>query len=254
MGAQGGGGGSKYIEFADPEVFRVLMEHGVSSDGVGITYEDAAAVTSIGTWFNRNTEIVSFDEFAMFSGVTSLSGSNNATNAVSYGAFYGCSSLASIAFPANLQEIQGGAFVNTANLAIVINLPTLRTLGHNAFKNSGILAVENLGTIATVGTGGTTSYGGEGLFYNCLNLKEVKLPSTTGSIGAYTFYSCDVLDRLICEATTPPTLGKNAIANTPIASGTGYIYVTDASVDAYKTATNWATYADQIKPLSELNA
>ena len=32
----------------------------------------------------------------------------------------------------------------------------------------------------------------------------------------------------------------------------GYIYVPDALVDSYKKATNWVTYADQIKPLSEL--
>ncbi|MBQ5394617.1 MAG: hypothetical protein IIU62_06250, partial [Alistipes sp.] len=57
LAAQGGGGGSKYIEFADPEVFRVLMEKGVSSDGVGITTADVEAVTDIGTWFKGNTEI-----------------------------------------------------------------------------------------------------------------------------------------------------------------------------------------------------
>ena len=29
------------------------------------------------------------------------------------------------------------------------------------------------------------------------------------------------------------------------------IYVPNESVDTYKTATNWSTYADIIKPLSE---
>ena len=43
----------------------------------------------------------------------------------------------------------------------------------------------------------------------------------------------------------------STLANTPIASGTGYIYVPDALVDSYKAATNWSTYAAQIKPLSE---
>lgn len=31
----------------------------------------------------------------------------------------------------------------------------------------------------------------------------------------------------------------------------GYIYVPDALVDSYKAATNWSTYASQIRPLSE---
>ena len=40
--------------------------------------------------------------------------------------------------------------------------------------------------------------------------------------------------------------------NTAIENGTGYIYVPDSLVDSYKTATNWSTYASQIKPISEL--
>ena len=42
-----------------------------------------------------------------------------------------------------------------------------------------------------------------------------------------------------------------AFYNTPIANGTGYIYVADTLVDSYKTAENWSVYASQIKPLSE---
>ena len=40
--------------------------------------------------------------------------------------------------------------------------------------------------------------------------------------------------------------------NDTIIRGTGYIYVQDNLVEQYKSATNWSTYADQIKPLSEL--
>ena len=34
--------------------------------------------------------------------------------------------------------------------------------------------------------------------------------------------------------------------------GTDYIYVPDNLVDGFKIATNWSTYATQIKPISEL--
>lgn len=37
-----------------------------------------------------------------------------------------------------------------------------------------------------------------------------------------------------------------------IAKGTGFIYVPDNLVESYKSATNWSTYAEQIKGLSEL--
>lgn len=45
---------------------------------------------------------------------------------------------------------------------------------------------------------------------------------------------------------------KNSFNNTPIASGTGFIYVPDNLVEQYKAATNWSTFANQIKPISEL--
>ena len=46
----------------------------------------------------------------------------------------------------------------------------------------------------------------------------------------------------------------NTFVGSGIASGTGYIYVPDDLVDQYKVATNWATYASQIKGLSEIPA
>jgi hypothetical protein len=43
----------------------------------------------------------------------------------------------------------------------------------------------------------------------------------------------------------------NALSNTPVASGTGYVYVPRALVDAYKSATNWSTYAAQIRAIED---
>lgn len=44
----------------------------------------------------------------------------------------------------------------------------------------------------------------------------------------------------------------NALSSTPIASGTGYIYVPDNLITQYQAATNWSVYSAQIKGLSEL--
>ena len=41
----------------------------------------------------------------------------------------------------------------------------------------------------------------------------------------------------------------SAFKDTPIESGTGYVYVPSALVDSYKSATNWSTYADQIRAI-----
>ena len=84
-------------------------------------------------------------------------------------------------------------------------------------------------------------------------LKKIDV-SNVKSIGQNAFYNNRVLDTLIirtpevCVLTTTTGVFKN----TKIESGTGYIYVPDDLVESYKAATNWATYASQIKSISEL--
>ena len=57
---------------------------------------------------------------------------------------------------------------------------------------------------------------------------------------------------VILSGPTVCTLETNFVFdNTPIASGTGYIYVSDNLVDTYKAATNWSAYASQIVAISE---
>ena len=60
VGAQEIWSAVKYIVFADPVVEQICVAN-FSSDGIGVLTEDAAKVTDIGTIFNGNTEITSFD-------------------------------------------------------------------------------------------------------------------------------------------------------------------------------------------------
>lgn len=90
-------------------------------------------------------------------------------------------------------------------------------------------------------------------FTGCTNLKKIHLkPNANNSI---TFYSASFnnfanLDTIIIEGTYNQS--AITITNTPIANGTGFIYVDDSKVDYYKSASGWSTYASQIKPISEL--
>lgn len=90
-------------------------------------------------------------------------------------------------------------------------------------------------------------------FYSCTSLTTINLPLVT-TIAQYALSKCTALTALILrnEAKICTLQKASTLQSTPIASGTGYIYVPDALVDKYKAATNWSTYADQIKPLSEL--
>ena len=88
-------------------------------------------------------------------------------------------------------------------------------------------------------------------FYGCTSLTSVDFPLVT-SLGTNAFRYCSALTSLTLSKNQVATLSAtNALQNTPIASGTGYIYVPDDLVDQYKTAANWNTYANQILPISQ---
>lgn len=90
-----------------------------------------------------------------------------------------------------------------------------------------------------------------GSFKHCWKLEKIELPSAT-SIASEVFYGSKVLKTFVVGTTNCTLVSKNAFLNTPIGNGEGYIYVPDDAVEAYKTATNWCAYADQIKGISEL--
>ena len=124
-----------------------------------------------------------------------------------------------------------------------INLPECTSIGEYAFQYCTSLTTVNLPKC--------TSIGGYA-FYSCTNLTTVDLPKCT-SIRSYTFSSCTNLTTVILSNNQVVTLmHPSAFSNSAISRRTGYIYVPDNLVDSYKTATNWSTYASQIKPLSEL--
>jgi hypothetical protein len=90
-------------------------------------------------------------------------------------------------------------------------------------------------------------------FYGCKGLTELDIKSTNlKNIYTNAFYNCTNLAKLIVRTVTPPTLASNMFYGSKIASGTGYIYVPDERLQAYKGGINWSQYASQIKPRSEI--
>lgn len=90
-------------------------------------------------------------------------------------------------------------------------------------------------------------------FDGCTSLAKVTLQQNIVSIERSCFSGCSKLATLLINNVTQvPTLEAiSAFSNTPISKGTGYIYVPDDMVDSFKSATNWSSFADQIKPISE---
>lgn len=93
---------------------------------------------------------------------------------------------------------------------------------------------------------------GKYAFGSSNRLTIVDIPNVT-SIADVAFCDCSELKSLILRnPETVCTLGPtNVFLRTPITSGTGYIYVPAALVNSYKAATNWKTYANQIRALED---
>lgn len=105
-----------YLNFEDKNVLNVLLANGVG-DGNGVTEAQAAAVTSIGTWFSKNTAIETFDEFERFTGITSLiDGAYIGGTDLYQGAFRACSSLLRIKLPDSIKTIGAGSFASCTSL------------------------------------------------------------------------------------------------------------------------------------------
>ena len=79
------------------------------------------------------------------------------------------------------------------------------------------------------------------------NNQPLVIPDSVTSIGNYAFQSWEVVPYVEMKRTTPPSIANTTFNHQNDAP----IYVPDASVNDYKTATNWVTYADRIFPVSE---
>lgn len=91
---------------------------------------------------------------------------------------------------------------------------------------------------------------GDKAFVECSNLEVVDTP-LLNNIKYLAFDKCSILAVLILRNNGVCTLGSDVFRNTPIKSGTGYIYVPSALVDSYKSATNWSAFGDQIRAIED---
>jgi hypothetical protein len=80
------------------------------------------------------------------------------------------------------------------------------------------------------------------------NNQPLVIPDSVTSIGREAFRYWSLVPYVEIRATTPPTLvNANAFGN----QNNAPIYVPDASVTAYKTATNWVSLASRIFSIND---
>lgn len=181
-----------------------------------------------------------------FSGCTSLKSITiNATN-VGQGAFSNCNALTDITV-LNISNVYKSAFPRTAKNIYITDLSAWCNINYNdytstlTFGQQSYMYLNNkLLTDLVIPNDITTIK--LCAFYG-ISVEKIVLHSNVTSIGDYAFALGRTATEVYCKAITPPTAGLNIFHGH--AEGCK-IYVPSTSVDAYKAASGWSTYADTI--------
>lgn len=163
-----------------------------------------------------------------------------------------------------ITKLKAKAF-RSAGSVTLIDLPNCTSVGESVFRECTMTTL-NMPKL----TEATQTY----FCYNCVNLETVNAPKLT-TLSNSSFRSCAKLK--ILEFDSPTTIASaafqdssqldtliirrtesicslsatSAFNGTPIASGTGYIYVPSSLVASYKSASNWSNYASQIRAIED---
>ena len=203
-----------------------------------------SSVISIGTYAFQDCR--SLASITIPSGVTSISSS----------AFQDCYSLSSIAIPSGVTSISQYAFNYCQSLSSIAIPSGVTSINQYAFQYCQSLASVAIpsGVTSIVGysfqycyslssvtiPSGVTSISNSA-FRSCYSLSSITIPSSVTSISSYAFYNCYGIAEYHVLPITPPTLSnQNAFNNI---QSDCKIYVPSASLETYKTASNWSNYA-----------
>ncbi|MBE7001159.1 MAG: hypothetical protein E7421_00430 [Ruminococcaceae bacterium] len=247
---------SKTVDFGETpqevsgEFYAWLMENAVSNViEINITQNGTTTLATAGKYCDRNIDLnvdVSAVN-AILDGSFSGAYENDRITSLKTHIFSEMKNIASISLPNCTDFVGQRHFYNAENLESVY-LPNLTIIenGTYTFANTKIRELD-LPSLTTIN--GTVTP-----CYSMQAVERINLPKLGGAtMGNSGFYNTKALTTLVLGGDVLNPLGNtNAFNDSGIAKGTGYVYVPDDLVDTYKTATNWATFADQIKPISEL--
>ena len=219
----------------------VLSEAAVIPEKMYIKYA-GTKVLNIGSGFDGRTQV---REVAFARDISFRQGLPSFAN---------CTSLEKITFPEGVTAL--GSFAYTALKSIDCGSAT-KISSFNYCRQLEQISFPNV-----------TSGGG---FQYCEKLEQVNFPKlenvgtqcfwysglkkadfgSLSSIGNLAFWATPLETLIIRRETLCTLTGTRALGNTPISSGSGYVYVPSALVNTYKAATNWTAYSAQIRAIED---
>ena len=178
--------------------------------------------------------------------ITSVGGSGSGASVeipsnitkISKEAFYECDGITSVTIPNTVSELGDSVFESCYNLRNVSLSNSITDIPDYTFNDcsslTNIIIPDSVTSI------------GYNAFYNCTSLTSCTIGSGVTSIGNYAFGYSKNISSITINAVTPPTLREGAFYGIY----NYIIYVPCESVEAYKAASGWSSYASRIHGIS----
>ena len=142
-----------------------------------------------------------------------------------------------------METVNTGTFNGCMRMAS-INFPIATTIGSRAFYNCDALTSVKLPEASEIGGSA---------FEGCAALSIVDLPKAA-TVKTYAFENCAELTTVILRTGSVCTIDSTAFKNTPIVSGTGYLYVPSALLNSYKETYAKVDFANQFRAIEDYPA
>ena len=213
-----------------------LLRYTSSGDGRNYVYRNAIQKVEIGSG------VMSIGEYA-FSRCHSLANITIPDSVTSIGnyVFSECHSIANITIPDSVTSISSNVFSYCYGLANITIPDSVTSIDIDAFSRCHGLANITIPDSVTSISNNVFSY--------CYSFANITIPDSVTSIGNNAFMDCSSVAEYHLAPTTPPTLyNTNAFTGVPADCIIYVPYSADHSIlNAYKTASNWSTYASKMQ-------
>ena len=199
-----------------------------------LSYQEAKAVTAIGSEFKGSTAITSFEELRYFKNLKSIGAE----------AFAGCSQLKSIVIPEQVGEVGASVFAGCAALEKVEVVSENTAFDSRNGCNAIVRKADDClvaGCKTTVIPADVVALG-EGAFMQ-LPLTMVSIPKSVASYGKKVFYGCDDIETVMVGAKTPAVLTADVFTCTSQAT----LIVPTGTLAAYEKANVWKNFLKRIE-------